>query len=166
MRFSPKSNSTNALILALFLSILSVISLFLGSKTNVYKWIFQLLFLCLATAAIQFLVKYVLTSYEYVCEDEKLMIYKSVGKRSSMIASLPLSFSESYLMNKVVLKNEEGKYTISERYSFIRNLGTSELYFYISGINGKNSLIILETTKEFAEFVNNAIDSALKGNQK
>ena len=93
MRFTPKGNFVKPLMISIFFTVASVVSLLFASRLSQYRWLMQLLFLCFATTSIQFFMKYVLTSYEYNCSEGNLLIYKSIGSKKVLLANVPLKYS-------------------------------------------------------------------------
>ena len=165
MKFSPQSNTVKALMISIFFTVASVISLLFASKLLQYKWLMQLLFLCFATTAIQIFMKYVLTKYEYICSDGNLMIYKSLGRKKVLIADVPLKYSASMLLSAKSFENSKDEYAFSEIYVYTQNLTPVNVYCYVTNATSKGALIKIECDEEFAKYINSFIEAEKKGNE-
>lgn len=163
MRYSPTNYNVRPLMISIFLTVVGITAVYAASYLVKYKWLMQLLFICFLTAAIQILLKYVLTKLEYVCKDGELLIYKSLGRKSVMVASIPLNYSESRFLTKTEFQESADTLIYSETYVYTRNLGADPVYFYVTSVTPKGALIKIECTKEYAEILNSEIDTAMKG---
>lgn len=150
-------------MLTITFTIASVLSVLFAGKFQNYKWILQLMFICFATTAIQILIKYVLTRYEYICENNCLQIYKSVGRKSIMVGKFSLSDSASYIINEKEFILRDEIYNVKSTYTFTRNYKTCNTYIYVTTIGETNYMIKMELDEEFAAYVNDKIDKTLKG---
>lgn len=165
MRYSPNSNNVKSLMISILFTVVSVTFVLFASRLHQYKWLMQLIFICSATVAIQIFLKYVLTKMEYVCEDNNLLIYKSLGRKKVMIASIPLSYSQSLFLSIKDFEEARNEYDFSETYIYTRNLNPECVYCYVSNVTSKGELIKIECSEEFAEYVNSIITSEQKGNE-
>lgn len=163
MTYSPKPQNLKPLLITIILSAISVFCFVFAGSFPKFIWLFQLSFICTATAAIQILIKYVLTKFEYNCDDDSLYIYKSLGKRKLLIGKLELSSSASYMTEEKQFLESGNNYNIKSQYIYTRNYKTPNVYVYITTIGETNFMIKIEANAEFAEYVNNKIDNCLKG---
>ncbi len=163
MRYSPPNENTKPLMITILLTVMAIFSLLFAGQFQNIKWLFQLLFLCLATAAIQMFLKYVLTKFEYVCDGESLSIYKVMGRRKLCVGSLELKNSVCEIMPySIYLENKEN-YSIDSVYSYTRNYKTDNVYVYIFCYSGSYTVIKLEINDQYAEYINIHINEKLKG---
>ncbi len=166
MRYSPENFNIKPLMITILLTVMAVFSLLFAGQMQNLKWLFQLLFLCLATAAIQIYLKYVLTKFEYVCDSENLSIYKIMGRKRLCVGSLALENSICEVIPYTdYVKNKE-EYNKNLVYNYTRNFKTENVYVYIFDFNGKNITILLEISKEYAEYINIHINEKMKGELK
>ena len=166
MTYSPKHDNTRPVFIALCFCVLSVFCFMKAGIKPDYKWLLQLLFVIFATLAIQMLLKYVLTSFRYVCDDKSLYIYKSVGKRELLVGKLELTNSASYMMTEKEFLCSDENYNIKATYTHIQNYKAKDVYIYVTTLGETNYMIKLETDEGFAEYVNSKIDENLKGTNK
>ena len=163
MTYSPKAENLRPLMLSITLSVISVMCFMLAGYFPDIKWLLQLLFVSFATVAIQILLKYVLTKFEYTCDDQSLYIYKSLGKRSVLVGKLELINSASYMaFEKDFLKAGED-YKVKSVYNYTRNYKTDRIYAYVTTIGETNFMLKLEADEKFSQYVNQKIDECLKG---
>ena len=163
MRYSPPNENIKPLMITILLTVMAVFCLLFAGQLQNVKWLFQLLFLCLATAAIQIYLKYVLTKFEYVCDGETLLIYKAMGRKKLCVGSLELKNSVCEIIPySQYLENKE-KFNISSIYSYTRNYKTENVYVYIFSYGGTEIMIKLEINEQFAEYINIHINEKLKG---
>lgn len=166
MTYSPKTENLRPLMLTITLTVISVLCFMLAGYFPNIKWLLQLFFVCLATAAIQIFLKYVLTKFEYTCDDQSLYIYKSMGKRSVLVGKLELINSASYMASEKEFLQSQEDYKVKSVYNYTRNFKTPSVYVYVTTIGETNFMLKLEVNDEFARYVNKKIDESLKGYKK
>jgi len=163
MTYSPKEDNLKPLFITIIFTILSVLCFMFSGRFTSIKWLIQLCFICFATIAIQILLKYVLTRFEYRCDGISLSVVKCVGKRSLLIAKMELINSASYIARETDFIKSGEEYNVKSTYVYTRNLMTKNVYVYVTTIGETNYMIKLEANDEFAQFVNQKIDENLKG---
>lgn len=165
MTYSPQSKNKAPMLLSIAFAVVSVSCFFCAGYLPSATWVLQLAFVCFATVSIQILLKYVLTKYEYKCDDDSLYIYKSLGKKSLLIGKLELSNSASYIESYTDFSASEKDYKIKSIYDYTRNYKTTDVYSYITTIGETNFMIKLEVNNEFADYVNCKIDKIFQGDK-
>ncbi|MBR3994015.1 MAG: hypothetical protein IKI97_01905 [Clostridia bacterium] len=163
MTYSPKPQNLKPLLITIILSAISAFCFVFAGSFPKFIWLLQLSFVCTATAAIQILLKYVLTKFEYECDDKSLYIYKSLGRKKALVGKLELISSASYMAEEKKFNESGDNYHIKSQYVYTRNYKPDNIYVYVTTIGETNFMIKIEANKEFAEFVNNKIDNCLKG---
>ena len=143
MRYSPKNENTRPLMITILLTVIAVFSILFAGHFQNLKWLFQLSFLCFATAAIQIFMKYVLTKYEYVCDDTSLF-----KRKLETIAD----FEDLRIPSR-----------IENILTFTRNYKTKNIYCFVYNYNYSDVMIKLEIDNLFANYVNERVENALKG---
>ncbi len=169
MKYSPECKNTFPLLLTITLTAFALVAIMAAGVLFEVKWLFQLLFICFATAALEILLRYVLTSFEYKCENGELLVNKTVGKKSTLVAKIDLAYSVTYLVPESGEKKEEEAGTqsrIREKYNYIRNLRPDTVCSYIFTAGSIMTLVRLEASGEFVEYVNNEIDKAIEEREK
>lgn len=164
MRYTPKTNNTKPLLITIFLTVVAVFSLLFASQVQNVKWLFQLMFLCFATCAMQIFIKFVLTTYEYYLEENTLYIYKTLGKRRLCVANFVLS-SITTSLEKQTVKEAETGFSKKEILNFVRNMDTDDIYFFIYNLYGDRYLVKLETDENFVKSLNERIETAIRENE-
>lgn len=159
MRYTPKTNNTKPLLITILLTVVAVFSLLFASQVQNIKWLFQLLFLCFATAAMQIFIKFVLTTYEYYLEENTMYIYKILGKRRLCVANFVLSSIDNSI-KKLTDKKHETEFSKKEILNFVRNMDTKEIYSFIYNLYGDKYLVKLEIPEDFANMLNERIEKA------
>lgn len=165
MKYSPENQNIKPLMITILLTVLSVLCCLFASQTANLMWLLQLGFICFATVAIQIFLKFVLTTFEYVCDEEFFYIYKTLGKKTVLVGKLELANSVS-LFFKISDSKQVEEYDIKKIksiYSYTRNFQTTDIYAYVTNLGGKTALLKLELNDEFAEFANLQIKNRLKG---
>ena len=165
MKYSPKPENVRPMMLTVFLTVVAVMCVLFAGEAQRLRWLFQLLFVCFATGAIQILLKYVLTQYEYVCDGKALAVYKSMGKKQLLVAELVLERAATTLLTDKDFKNISADYDVEATYSFVRNLKADGVYVYLDDDGGRISAVKLELSEEFAAYLNEIIESETKGKQ-
>lgn len=165
MKYSPNPENTRPLMLTVFLTVVAVMCVLFAGEAQRFRWLFQLLFVCFATGAIQILLKYVLTQYEYVCDEKTLAVYKSMGKMRLLVADLPLERAASKLMSDKDFKNVTADYAVEATYVFVRNLKAKDVYVYLDDDAGRISAVKLELDDAFAAYLDQMIETEMKGKQ-
>lgn len=166
MTYSPKKNNTPPIIIAGIFIIFSVLFFMFSAFVSKYLWVMQLCFVSFATIALQILIKYVLTTFEYSCDDKFIYIYKSLEKRKILEGKLELINSASYMLTENKFRENGEDYKIKSVYKYTRNFNTKNVYVYVTTMGETNYMIKIEVNDEFAEFVNGKIDEILKGNSE
>ena len=165
MKYSPKPENTRPLMLSVFLTVVAVMCVLFAGEAQRLRWLFQLLFVCFATGAIQILLKYVLTQYEYVCDGKALAVYKSMGKKRLLVADLPLERAASKLLTDKDFKNISDDYAVEATYVFVRNLRAEGVYVYLDDYGGRVCAVKLELSEEYAAYLDQMIETETKGKQ-
>jgi len=163
MTYSPKNENQKPLLITIILTAISVFCFVYAGHFPKITWLMQLGFVIFATTAIQIYLRFVLTQFEYCCDDEFLLIYKSVGKRKQLIGKLELINSGSYLISDKEYSENKDDYKIKSEYNYTRNFKTQNGYNYVTVIGETNFLVRIEADDEFATYVNKRIDDILKG---
>ncbi len=163
MRYSPKNENTRPLMITILLTVIAVFSILFAGHFQNLKWLFQLSFLCFATAAIQIFMKYVLTKYEYVCDDTSLSIYKIMGRRRICVGILEFSLFKRKLETIADFEDLRIPSRIENILTFTRNYKTKNIYCFVYNYNYSDVMIKLEIDNVFANYVNERVENALKG---
>ncbi len=166
MTYSPENKNSKPLFLTMLLTSIAVFCFMYSGNYPKYVWLMQLLFVVLGTTAIQIFLKYVLTTFEYTCDDESLYIYKAVGKRKVLIGKLGLENSASYIARKKSFNDSGDDYKIKSVYVYTRNFMTENAFVYVTTMGETNYMIKIEVNDEFAKYVNCKIDEILKGTNR
>lgn len=169
MTYSPECKNTFPLLLTVTLTAFALVAIMAAGVLFEVKWLFQLLFVCFATAALEILLRYVLTSFEYACENGELSVNKTVGKKSVLVAKIDLAYSETYLVTengKDQEAQEDNHGRIHEKYSYVRNLRPDTVCSYIFSSGSIKTLVRLEASGEFVDYVNAEIDKAIEEREK
>lgn len=166
MRYSPQNYNTKPLMITILLTVMAVFSLIFASELQNIKWLFQLIFLCLATAAIQIYLKYVLTKFEYVCDSESLSVYKIMGRKKLCVGTLALENSVCEVMPYSEYLDKKDEFSVRQVFNYTRNFKTQDIYSYLFDFNGDNTMLMLEISKEYAQYINIHINEKLKGKNK
>ncbi len=163
MTYSPKPKNNKPLFIAIIMFAVSAFCFLYAGRFPKYTWLMQLVFVCLATVAIQVLLRYVLTKFEYTCDNKSLYIYKSLGRKKLLVGKLELVNSASYMVSEKEFKSGGEDYKVKSAYTYIQNYKTQDVYVYITTIGETNFMIKIEASPKFSEFVNEMIDKNLKG---
>ena len=162
MRYTPKINNTKPLLITILLTVIAISDLLFASQMLSLKWLFQLLFLCFATCAMQIFIKYVLTTYEYYLEENTLYIYKILGKRKLCVANFVLSNIENKLEKLSDCKSNESEFSKKEILNYVRNMQFTDIYSLTYNLYGTRYLVKLETDENFALLLNERIECAIR----
>ena len=165
MRYSPENKNSKPLILSIFLTVIAIISLYFAGIFPEMKWLFQLSFLCFATAGIQIYLKFVLTRYEYFCDSENLSIYKILGRRRQCVGVLPISSSLCEVLPYKEYVDNKDKYLIDNILNYTRNFKADSIFSYIFNYNGRKYMVLLEISGEYADYINTYIKEKLNGDK-
>lgn len=165
MTYSPENRNRKPLLITVLITALSVFCFIYAGRFPNYTWLMQLGFIIFATTAIQIFLRYVMTSFEYCCDGESIIIYKSVGSKKQMIGKLELLNSASYMMSEKKYRECGENYNVKSKYTYTRNYKTLNNYIYITTLGETNYMITLEANENFAEYVNKKIDEIMKGQQ-
>lgn len=166
MRYSPQNYNAKPLMITILLTVMAVFSLIFASQMQNIKWLFQLLFLCLATAAIQIYLKYVLTEFEYVCDSESISVYKIMGRRKLCVGTLALENSLCEVIPYTEYLDKKDEFSVTQVFNYTRNFKTQDIYSYIFDFNGDKIMLLLEISNEYAQHINIHINAKLKGKRE
>ncbi len=158
MRYTPKTNNTKPLLLTILLTVVAVFSLLFASQVLTTKWLFQLLFLCTATGAMQIFIKFVLTTYEYYLEENTLYIYKILGKRRLCVANFVLSNINEQIKKQSDIKASDNEFSKKQILNFVRNMDAEDVCTFIYNLYGDMYLVRLETEESFVQILNERIE--------
>lgn len=115
------------ILLALITGAIAVFSTDLGLPPVIG----QVLFIIVISVALYYMLKYTLSDYVYELSADSFTIIKTVGKKSTVMASLSLSMTVD-LVTKEEFKKNKGVYgTISKNFNYRQNpLGDYMVYIF------------------------------------
>jgi len=162
MIYQPKSDKKGA-VTAAALFALSVLVAAVAPITPNASGAINVVALILLGASLFITTRYAMSAYTYQISEESLVITRTIGTRSTILASLSLKTGEG-VVKKPRSKEERLRYaerfgTADASMSFCRNIFASP-YIYVTEFNGKKYEILLEIDEEFAAALDDAVKRA------
>ncbi|HBL84470.1 MAG: hypothetical protein A2Y17_10105 [Clostridiales bacterium GWF2_38_85] len=159
----PERNSKNTYCVIFVFSLLGI-SMWIFSSTFQYlKWVFQLILILSAVAAIYLIIRYTMTQYVYQLSLTDLIITKTVGNKTTTVCSLDLAESKLLVSKQAFYEKNMEKDVgyIHNKFNFCQNLNC-ECYYYIYSFRDKNYLIKFEPNEVFVRAMKENIGNIKK----
>lgn len=156
MTFRPKIQNKISCTVFCFLLFVVFFCILLQSNAQSYIWVYQIFILIFSVAALEVLLKYILSDYVYELKDDKLRIFRIQGKKSVCVASIALSTAygpvEKSLLSKHAIKQAKVKL------NYCKNMYPESYYIFNFDFNGKNTVLKFEPDSIFVQAVNKQIE--------
>ena len=156
----PERNVKQARVLIIGCAIICIVAALFSSIVQMYKWVFQLIFLIVLTVGIFNIIRYTLTEMTYKLTPESFSILKTVGKKTTPVCSLMLSETVFLGSAEEYQKVKKNQY-ISRKYNYCQNI-TKDCFYYVCLFNGKYIEIKFEPNAPFVSEMHRAIDESKK----
>ncbi|MDD6800450.1 MAG: hypothetical protein PUE85_08575 [Firmicutes bacterium] len=156
MTYIPERNNRAAVVI---ISVLFAVAAgcFVATGFLTPKAVYQICLIVCLTLGIQLTQRYLLTSYEYMLNDENelaehndIVVIKKQGKKSTVLCNLSLNYAV-LVSRDASVKELESKYgPIGVRFSFCPDLFPKKPYGLLIGFDGKKAWLKLQCDEKFA----------------
>ncbi len=166
MTYRPKLYGKKEKIISISMAIAAIVLFALSGVVSMYNGVYQITSLIFAVAGVHMYLKYIVYDYVYEAADNDIRIYKISGKKSICVLSLSYEMSLSYVIDEKEYREKLDELPkTSFTVSWAKNLSPEKYYVYFFDFNGKKCMLKFEPDKEFADYVNTRIRTALEDNQ-
>ena len=109
MNYTPEKQNHIAEWISLTLMLAAATAYLLSRPESALRWMLQVSSLVLLVCALQFLIRYSLTSFVYTLDEDNLIITKIVGKRKTVFCDLTLKMAVTVLDDGADYESRYGK---------------------------------------------------------
>ena len=142
------------------LMIFAVAAFAFAKAAGAGAFLLQALGLLSAAVGISMLIRYVLTDYLYSLEDGHFAVRKINGKKSLLVADIPLCDITSPPLTSAQYQKRSSETGKTRVFSFITNLDSPDECYLFCNVGGESYVLRLELTEAFRSALCEAIERA------